>query len=55
MSSLTNDDDRLSMTDAAPSDDLDHKVYAHWDSTVHHDLGDTVPMEVVDEASAVTS
>ncbi len=55
MSSLTNDDDRLLMTDAPRTHDLDPTIAEHWDSTVHDDLGDTVPMAVVDEATPITS
>jgi hypothetical protein len=54
MSSLTNKDDRHPMTDAAPAHDLDYTFAAHWDSTVHEDLGDTMPMDAIDEATAVT-
>lgn len=54
MTSLTNDDDRLSMTDAPRAHDFGPTVIDHWNSTVHDDLGDTVPMEVIDADDVAT-
>ncbi len=47
MTSLTNDADRLSARQPTRADDLDEKIFAHWDSAVHRNLGDTVPMQII--------
>ncbi len=51
MTALTNDDDRP-LAHHNSTDDLVHRVFAHWDMDLHASLGETVPLEIVDAETA---
>jgi hypothetical protein len=51
MTALTNDDDRQ-LAHHNSTDDLVHRVFAHWDMDLHASLGETVPLEVVGDEAA---